>query len=451
MKRRERFFLIASVPLLAASVLIACSDDDPRATTFEETPDAGSDSVANLPEASAPLDDAGVRDARAPVDASDEPVVCTAKPCVTQLVGGGHHFCALLDDKTVRCWGGAFRALGIYDAGGDPDPAQPSPMSMGLEGVEQITAGNMTTCARLTNGTVTCWGANGANELGLDPPTADYVAHDPALVAVDGGALDGITRIDVGTVGAVFATKASGQLWSWGDNTEDVLGRMNEGKDYLGPGPATDLAGKKIRRAGGGGVRGHSGAAFAITDDGQLLTWGTSAQAVAYPGPVPAAVAGLDNVSSAAVLGDNMCAVADGRLYCWGLYGHQTCSGSGDSIMSPLQVRTRGEAPAQQVSFAYDNTCVRLTDGTIECCGNDNFGQLARGNTDAGAPLSEPLLTKATAFTGHAVQVAVVNGTICALAQGGTVQCWGSNQHGGLGQGTRDKERHPIPITVKFN
>ena len=67
---------------------------------------------------------------------------------------------------------------------------------------------------------MTCWGANGANELGLDPPRADYVAHDPALVAFDGGVLDGITRIDVGTVGAVFATKASGQLWSWGDNTE---------------------------------------------------------------------------------------------------------------------------------------------------------------------------------------------------------------------------------------
>ena len=118
MKRRERFFFIASVPLLAASVLIACSDDDPR-PTFEETPDAGGDSIANLPEASPPLDDAGVRDARVPFDASDEPVVCTAKPCVTQLVGGGSHFCALLDDKTVRCWGSAYQALGIYDGGGN--------------------------------------------------------------------------------------------------------------------------------------------------------------------------------------------------------------------------------------------------------------------------------------------------------------------------------------------
>ena len=450
MNRRERFFLFASAPLLAASVLVACSDDDGRPT--QDAPDTGPDSAANLPEIAAPpLDDAGVPDVRVPVDASDEPVECTAKPCVTQLVSGGNHFCALLDDKTVRCWGGAYRAMGIFDAGGAPEPAQSSPLSMGLEDVEQISAGNMTTCARLTNGTVTCWGANGANELGLDPPQADFGPHGLAPVAFDGGTLDGVTRIDVGTVGVVFAVRASGKLWSWGDNTEDVLGRMTEGKDYLGPGPATQLASEKIRRAGGGGVRGHSGASFAITEDGRLLTWGTSAQAVAYPGPIPAAVAGLENVSSVSMLSDNMCAGADGRLYCWGLQGQWACSGSRDAIMSPLEIRTRGEANARQVHVGYSNTCVRLSDGTIECCGADSLGQLARGNTDAGTASSEPLLTKATAFTGYAVQVAVTNAAICALVQGGTVQCWGSNDYGQLGQGTRDKERHPVPATVKFD
>lgn len=449
MNRRERLFFFASAPLFAASVLVACSDDGPR--PIFDAPETGPDSTPNLPEPPAALDDAGVRDARVPVDASDEPVVCTAKPCVTQLVSGANHFCALLDDKTVRCWGGAFRAMGIFDAGGDPDPAQPTPMSMGLQDVEQLSSGNATTCARLTNGTITCWGANGANELGLDPPQADYGPHGPAPVAFDGGVLDGVTRIDVGTIGVVFAIKDSGKLWSWGDNSEDVLGRMNEGKDYLGPGPATELAAQKIRRAGGGGMRGHSGASFAITDDGRLLTWGTSAQAIAYPGPIPAAVAGLENVSSASMLADDMCAVADGRLYCWGLNGERVCSGSRDPVMSPLEIRTRGAADAQQVHVGAYNTCVRLTDGTIECCGADTLGQLARGNTDAGTPSSEPLLTKATAFTGHAVRIAVTNAAVCALVQGGSVQCWGGNDYGQLGQGTRDKERHPVPVTVKLD
>ena len=155
---------------------------------------------------------------------------------------------------------------------------------------------------------------------------------------------------------------------------------MNEPADYLSPGKATDFAGERIRRAGGVAFQyAFSGVGFAITEDRRLLTWGRSKQAVAYPGPVPVAVAGLENVSSASAIQDHLCAVADGRLYCWGRNGLKACSGTADVIMSPLEIRTQGKAPAQQVALQYDNTCVRLTDGTVECCGNDNLGQLGTG------------------------------------------------------------------------
>lgn len=448
MKHHARLLFIGALPLAAASGSFACSDDDAR-QGFEAPPDAAGDSIARLPEASAPGDDAGAVDARAPVDASDEPIVCTAKPCVTQLAGGGGHFCALLEDKTVHCWGSAYLALGIVDGGNAPNASQPRPRSMGVSGVEQLSAANSTTCARLTDGTVKCWGGNQDNVLGLHPPRTDYVAHDPAPVAIEGGVLGGVTRVDVAAAGAVFATKTSGELWSWGDNAGHVLGRMNEGSSYLGPGPVTDLLGEKVRRGGGGSN--NSGIGFAITEKGRLLTWGTSKQANAYPGPIPVAVTGLENVSSASALGDNICAVADGRLYCWGLYGRMACTGSPDGSLTPVEIRTRGTAHAQQVSLYYENTCVRLTDGTVECCGSGSLGQLATGAIDAGAPASAPLLTKATALTGRAVQVVVGLSASCALVQGGTVQCWGGNAQGQLGRGTQDSEAHPIPMTVTFD
>ena len=447
MNRRQRFLFIGTAPLAAAVALFACSDDDPR-QRFEEKPDA----VASLPEAAAPLEDedGGVVDARTPEDAADQPLICTAKPCVTQIVGGRNHFCALLDDKTVRCWGSGYRALGIYDGGNESASYQPRPTSMGLSGVEQVSAANLTTCARLTNGTVTCWGASQANELGLDPPREDFNPHGPTPIAVDGGVVDGFTRVDVGASGVVFATKTSGELWSWGDNADYVLGRVNEGTKYLGPGPATDLAGVKVSRAGGATFRSYGGIGLAITDEGQLITWGSSRQMVAYPGPVPVPVADFENVTSVAATTGHVCAVADGRLYCWGRDGALACTGSTHAAVTPVAIETRGRARVQQVSLYIRNTCVRLIDGTIECCGSDDQGQLGTGEMDAGA-LTARLLTEAKAFTGHALQIAVGISTVCALVQGGTVQCWGGNERGELGQGTADGERHPTPVTVTFD
>ncbi|OJY22260.1 MAG: hypothetical protein BGO98_37360 [Myxococcales bacterium 68-20] len=454
MKHRARVFVIGAAPIAAAVSLFACSEDP--IPSFAETPDGGSDTPAPSVEAGAEAGDAGI-DARIPFDGSDEPVSCTSKPCVVQLVAGLDHFCALLEDKTVRCWGNKQSdAFGPLE--GDDASSVPRPTSMGLSNVEQISAGGHITCARLSDGTVNCWGGNWGNELGLEPPGADYGPHAPAPVVLDGGALDGFARVDVGTFGTVFAVRASGELWSWGDNSKHVLGRPRVFDSYmdawLGPGPVTYLApGVSVVRAGGTSFRGPDGsAAFAITSDGRLLTWGTSNHMVAYPGPVPVVVDGLENVGSAAVTQANICAVADGQLYCWGKHGRLACTNSPYATTIPVAIRTHGTAAAQQVSLGISNTCVRLTDGTVECCGDDTRGQLGRVDGDGGAPLerSAPLLTPANAFTGHAVQIAVASRTICALVQGGTVQCWGNNENGQLGQGTIDIARHPTPVTVRF-
>ncbi len=457
MKQRARLFVIGAAPIAAALGLFACSDDSRPSSG--ETPDGGNDAHAAPVEAGGEEPGDGGVDARVPFDASDEAVTCTAKPCVVQLVAGNEHFCALLDDKTVRCWGSTYRAFGNVDGGSGS--SAPRPIAMGPLHVEQISAGGDTTCARLADGTVTCWGGNARNELGLEPPDTDALAHDPALVTLDGGALDGFARVDVGVMGVVFARKASGELWSWGDNSGYALGRPRVFTPYayLGPGPFTYFpANVSVVRAGGvssGGVdgKGTDGAvAFAITSDRRLLTWGTSNASVAYPGPVPVVVDGLENVGSAAVTHANICAVADGQLYCWGKNGRLACTNSPYATTSPVAIRTKGRAAAQQVSLGMSNTCVRLIDGTVECCGDDTRGQLGRAHEDAGALVDDlaPLLAPASAFTGHAVQVAVGSRTVCALVQGGTVQCWGNNEKGQLGQGTLDIERHAAPVTVHF-
>jgi alpha-tubulin suppressor-like RCC1 family protein len=84
---------------------------------------------------------------------------------VLQLVAGGAHTCALMENHEVRCWGanehgqlghGHTKTIG---KGADPAAAPPVPLE---RPVRQLAAGEAHTCALLDTGTVRCWG------LGLD-------------------------------------------------------------------------------------------------------------------------------------------------------------------------------------------------------------------------------------------------------------------------------------------
>ncbi|AKU94855.1 hypothetical protein AKJ09_01519 [Labilithrix luteola] len=456
MMRRYRFFSLATATLGGvASALVslaACSSDEP-ARAFIANEDAAPEATANLPDSGPPVETDAAADAREPFDGSDEVVTCTANPCVTQITAGDNHFCALLSDHTVHCWGQAFLAFGNVDAGTPPVFA---PRSMGLSNVMQVASGEDTNCARHDDGTVQCWGSNYGGAIPTEPPWEDSVPHDPTTAKITG-----VVHVAVAMRGAVFAVKETGELWAWGGNDSDQLARGKETGVYLGPGLTDFSAGctpgtrgcPKVVRAGGASMpqSAEGSVAFAIGDDGQLYTWGSSTEMVAYPGPIPVSVAGLSNVGSASATLTHICAVADGHLYCWGRDGQAACTGVADAARSPVEIRTKGDARPQQVGVSYFRTCVRMDDGTVQCCGADDKGQSGTGDTDAEAPLSSRGMVETKGLAGRVVSVAVGQSTTCALIQGGTVQCWGSNSFGELGQGTADEQRHPVPVTVHFD
>lgn len=449
---------VSSVSLAGAAMLVACGDRVPRTFVVDEfdEPDASDVPGVNPP---AVDHDAGIPDADAappkPVyDASDEPVVCTTTPCVTQLVAGQAHFCALLSDGSVRCWGrdnAGVLGRGAIDAGSSI--GAPSTPVVGITNATQISSdlAGQTTCARTAEGRVKCWGSNLQALLGLQasPAVRDFVSHPtPSDVAITAE----IARVDVGPMSAC-AISTSGDVYCWGNNVQSQLARPDAGTgtaNYHGP-ALSDVLDYKLTRITLG-----SSAVFGLTNDGRLVGWGevsgrdSSLVYSSVPTPLPA----LSDVTSFATGADDIgkatfCAIADGKVYCWGgNRGGQLGTGvpEPERLPAPVWVDADDKTFPQRLALARGRSCVRMTDGTIQCCGGNGLGQLGTG--DAGAGTS--LFGRVTVLDEPAVQVAGSTATTCALLRNGKVVCWGGNANGELGQGTTDDVAHPLPTPIVF-
>ncbi|MET0794276.1 MAG: DUF4215 domain-containing protein [Polyangiaceae bacterium] len=92
---------------------------------------------------------------------------------VKSISAGRAHFCAVLDDSSLKCWGyGGNGELGLGSTdskggnAGDMGDALPA-VDLGGHGAVQVAAGWSHTCAILDDGTLKCWGENEYGQLGL--------------------------------------------------------------------------------------------------------------------------------------------------------------------------------------------------------------------------------------------------------------------------------------------
>src|SRR3954470_17135265 len=135
---------------------------------------------------------------------------------VTAIAAGGRHTCAI-HDGVVSCWG-------INDSGqlGVSPTITTSPVPaavVGLTGAVQLVVGSSHSCARLGDGHVACWGANGNGQLG-DMTTIPHSEPLPVFSAT--GMLAGIT--DVAASGdSTCAIDAGHTLWCWGSGAGEPL------------------------------------------------------------------------------------------------------------------------------------------------------------------------------------------------------------------------------------
>lgn len=466
MKRVRRWTKLGALVGLAGSSAAACDAVAERSPfVAEEVSDGSAPVEASLPPDGGPAVDAGTT-----LDASDVTVACAVIPCAVEITAGNKHFCARMSDGTVRCWGDTSRgtigqtardldAGDAGDASNDADAAVPDPdfalePLVGIEGAKELRAGGGTTCVVDGAGKVLCWGYNDWGQLGLSATTRtdDDNAHpSPTPVDLSGPA----NRLSLGQLdGCAFV---GAEVHCWGANQYRQLSRDST-IEVGGPG-ATRLDAASIERVAVSEFNG-----FALTKDANILSWGAmraqAGRAASLANdPTPELVRTISGVTDIAAWGQRdvsryfgqVCAVANHKFYCWGDNEKGTlCSGIPDPEPGALEIEVPDNAIPSQVAVSENLTCVRSTNGKVHCCGEGNRGQMGTDPPDAKASAKQVQLTHVSSLEGVAAQVATSASSVCALLQDGSVECWGSNAAGELGQGTRDNGSHSTPVKVRF-
>lgn len=357
-----------------------------------------------------------------------------AAPRMTAVTVGELHSCALSTDGAIYCWGANENGqLGT----GDGARKSYATRIAGNHEFLAVDAGARHTCGLTTSNEIYCWGANESGQLG------------------NGSRTDALSPVAVATTERFRAVSAGWQhtcaitledramCWGRGDHGElgDSLTSANAETPVF---VQTALAFQQISAGGR-----HT---CAITvGDRQAYCWGDNNLAQLGTGtatpsePVPVAVAGNITWLNISAGWQHSCGAApNGFGYCWGenAFGE---TGNGwrwredvPAEPAPARVTHYGEILFSQLSAGTRFACGRRTQGSVYCWGRGDMGQLGNSKLDhffvpqwvAPGPgrlrvFQRDVFTHVEAGGQHT----------CALANEGTVYCWGSGAQGQLGTG----------------
>jgi alpha-tubulin suppressor-like RCC1 family protein len=346
-----------------------------------------------------------------------------------QVAAGGQHACAVLTSSVLRCWGYGY--YGQLGNGSSLDKFIPTTV-IGLPGlsaqsVSAVSAGNTTGCAVTATLNAACWGEAAGDG---SPLTAVHTS----AVAVQSLPAGGVSEVIAGLGGcALVRTGAlATAVKCWGQNT---YGQLGDGKttDQTKPVKVQGLA-SRPESLSSSGVDAcavvHDGGAdcWGLNDHGQLGSNGTanSATAVAVQGLPPGAT-----VAQIAAADDHTCALlTDETVWCWGSNNHGQL-GDGSTSDSDTPVAVTGLPAVVAISAGHQFTCAVDNAGNVECWGYNQYGQLGNGST---SDSSTPVLAGGVGL--GAVAIASGDESSCAALFSGTVDCWGNNAAGQLGNGS---------------
>lgn len=369
-------------------------------------------------------------------------VYSTGSAVAAQSVSvGGQHSCALMQDTTVQCWG--LNSSGQLGVNSTTSQATPQKV-VGLTGVRQIAAARDHTCALTTQGLVYCWGLNNTGQLGNGTTTNSL---QPTQVS----GLSAVTQIAVGGgdgAGHSCALLSTGQVRCWGTNGYNQVSAG--GWSYYGQNPnalvpvvVNNLPAAKYIALGGW----HSCAILANSTYTQCWGYGGEYQ-LGYGGNGiggPAQMQGY-GFTKIALGNRHTCGIVSTTIYCLGYNGYGQLGNGNTNIQSNYVV----PGSTSQLSLGLANTtCVIGSDlKSAYCWGANGAGQLGDGTT---ITRTVPVQVQGLAGSPFVISTGgYEDGTkshTCAVLGSGSVQCWGYNSYGQLGNGGTTDSSSPQTVT----
>lgn len=341
----------------------------------------------------------------------------------------------------------------------------------------QIGAGVQRTCALTSAGAVKCWGANNYGSLGTGTMVSSAIPVDVV------GLGSGVTALAVGAYHACALTSQSG-VKCWGNNAD---GQLGDGSTTDSPTPVTvtSLANAIAIAAG----HDHT---CAVTSAGDVQCWGNNSDGQlgnnsTNASHVPLTVPGLTGIKAVSASEFGTCSLSTGQgLKCWGrepgngtvfdskvpvdvmsgvaaatsggwgftcavttagavrCWGTNTEGALGDSTFASSDVPVGAVGLASGVTAlgaGFDHACAVTSVSGVSCWGSNDHGQVGDGSTtNRGAPVI------VSGLGGSALAVAGGNWHTCAILAGGHLRCWGFNSGGALGDGTQVESHVPVAV-----
>jgi alpha-tubulin suppressor-like RCC1 family protein len=185
----------------------------------------------------------------------------------------------------------------------------------------------------------------------------------------------------------------------------------------------------------------------ALFTNSTVQCWGvipSSSSSVAVPTTVSGFQSGTITSISAGVF--HACALfSDSTVQCWGSnsYG-ELGNNSTTASLTPVSVTGLAAGTISSVSAGKNNTCAVFSNNTIQCWGVNGSGQL--GNNSVVNSLTPVSVTGLPA--GTISQIVSTSSGYCVLFSNATVQCWGRNDVGQLGDNTTTDSK--VPVNVIF-